>query len=145
MTVPKSFAGLSLASDGVSAPLDRRENGVSTPLDRRGGPLDRRGDGGWQSPEGIEIKPRYDARDLEGLDALDASPGLIHHTCAGLPDHYRPSPRRSGEYAGFSTAEESNAAPARPRRGPEGSVRGLDLAARAAPTPTPRVRGDVTR
>ena len=41
----------------------------------------------WQTPEGIAIKPAYDARDLGGLDFLDGMPGLVH-ICVGCMNSF---------------------------------------------------------
>jgi methylmalonyl-CoA mutase N-terminal domain/subunit len=62
---------------------------------------------GWKTPEGIELSPLYNAEDLEGLDHLDAGPAAL--PARPLPDDVRERPWTVRQYAGFSTAEESNA------------------------------------
>jgi methylmalonyl-CoA mutase len=99
----------------------------------------------WQSPEGIEIKRRYDAADVEGLDALDTWPGLTPYLRGPYPTMYTTQPWTIRQYAGFSTAEESNAFY---RRNLAAGQRGLsvafDLAThRGYDSDHPRVRGDV--
>jgi len=135
MTVPTRFAELPL----VSTPLDRRE--VSTPLDPRvtdEGPS-------WRSPEGIDIRPRYDAADLEGLDALATWPGLTPYLRGPYPTMYTTQPWTIRQYAGFSTAEESNAFYRRNlAAGQKGLSVAFDLAThRGYDSDHPRVRGDV--
>ncbi|EGD40181.1 methylmalonyl-CoA mutase, large subunit, partial [Nocardioidaceae bacterium Broad-1] len=64
---------------------------------------------GWLSPEGIEIQPAYGPADLDGLDALDTFPGLSPFLRGPYPTMYTTQPWTIRQYAGFSTAEESNA------------------------------------
>lgn len=66
------------------------------------------GDSPWLSPEGIPIKPLYDAADLEGLETLGSFPGFAPFTRAVRASAYRGRPWTIRQYAGFSTAEESN-------------------------------------
>ena len=99
----------------------------------------------WLSPEGIEIKPRYDESDVAGLDALDTWPGLSPFLRGPYPTMYTTQPWTVRQYAGFSTAEESNAFY---RRNLAGGQKGLsvafDLAThRGYDSDHPRVRGDV--
>ena len=131
MTVPTSFADLPLA-DRV----------VSTPLDRRGAPAE---EAGWHSPEGIDIRQRYDAADLEGLDALGTWPGLTPYLRGPYPTMYTTQPWTIRQYAGFSTAEESNAFYRRNlAAGQKGLSVAFDLAThRGYDSDHPRVRGDV--
>jgi methylmalonyl-CoA mutase len=97
------------------------------------------------SPEGIEIKPRYDAADLEGLDALDTWPGLTPYLRGPYPTMYTTQPWTIRQYAGFSTAEESNAFYRRNlAAGQKGLSVAFDLAThRGYDSDHPRVRGDV--
>lgn len=60
------------------------------------------------SPEGIEIKPLYTARDLEGLELVDSFPGFAPFLRGVRASAYRGRPWTIRQYAGFSTAEESN-------------------------------------
>src|SRR5512134_3424120 len=61
------------------------------------------------TPEGIAIKPLYTAADLEGIEALDALPGCFPFTRGVRATMYAGRPWTLRQYAGFSTAEESNA------------------------------------
>ena len=63
----------------------------------------------WQTPEGIPVKPLYDATDLEGLEHLDSLPGLAPFHRGPYPTMYASQPWTIRQYAGFSTAEDSNA------------------------------------
>jgi methylmalonyl-CoA mutase len=128
MSVPKSFADLPLGGDAL----------VST------GSTDGSADG-WHSPEGIEIKPRYTAADIEGLDALETWPGLSPYLRGPYPTMYTTQPWTIRQYAGFSTAEESNAFYRRNlAAGQKGLSVAFDLAThRGYDSDHPRVRGDV--
>uniref|UniRef100_UPI00112C1464 methylmalonyl-CoA mutase n=1 Tax=Nocardioides sambongensis TaxID=2589074 RepID=UPI00112C1464 len=99
----------------------------------------------WHSPEGIEIKPSYGAADLEGLDALDTWPGLSPFLRGPYPTMYTTQPWTIRQYAGFSTAEESNAFYRRNlAAGQKGLSVAFDLAThRGYDSDHPRVRGDV--
>lgn len=125
MSIPKSFAGLPLA--GAAAAVDAPQGE------------------GWQSPEGIEIKPWYGAADLSGLDALDTWPGLSPFLRGPYPTMYTTQPWTIRQYAGFSTAEESNAFYRRNlAAGQKGLSVAFDLAThRGYDSDHPRVRGDV--
>ncbi len=129
MSVPKSFAGLPLTS-GHQSTLEIRHGERAEP---------------WLSPEGIEIKPRYDAADLDGLDALDTWPGLTPYLRGPYPTMYTTQPWTIRQYAGFSTAEESNAFYRRNlAAGQKGLSVAFDLAThRGYDSDHPRVRGDV--
>jgi methylmalonyl-CoA mutase len=63
----------------------------------------------WQTPEGIEVKPLYTAADLEGLAHLDSMPGFAPFTRGPRASMYAGRPWTVRQYAGYSTAEESNA------------------------------------
>lgn len=99
----------------------------------------------WLSPEGIEIKPMYGPEDLEGLDALDTVPGLSPFLRGPYPTMYTTQPWTIRQYAGFSTAEESNAFYRRNlAAGQKGLSVAFDLAThRGYDSDHPRVRGDV--
>ena len=62
----------------------------------------------WQSPEGIPIKPLYTLDDLENLQHLDTMPGLAPFVRGPRATMYANRPWTIRQYAGFSTAEESN-------------------------------------
>ncbi len=99
----------------------------------------------WMSPEGIEIKPSYGPEDLAGLDALDTLPGLSPFLRGPYPTMYTTQPWTIRQYAGFSTAEESNAFYRRNlAAGQKGLSVAFDLAThRGYDSDHPRVRGDV--
>ncbi len=99
----------------------------------------------WSTPEGITVKARYDAADLAGLPDLDTWPGLPPFVRGPYPTMYVTQPWTIRQYAGFSTAEESNAFY---RRNLAGGQKGLsvafDLAThRGYDSDHPRVAGDV--
>ena len=62
----------------------------------------------WQTPEGIAIKPLYTASDLERLDHVDSLPGFAPYLRGVRATMYANRPWTIRQYAGFSTAEESN-------------------------------------
>jgi methylmalonyl-CoA mutase len=131
VSIPESFADLPLRG-GSNA---RSFNGA-------GGAT---GGESWHSPEGIEIKPLYTAADLEGLDGLDTWPGLSPFLRGPYPTMYTTQPWTIRQYAGFSTAEESNAFYRRNlAAGQKGLSVAFDLAThRGYDSDHPRVRGDV--
>src|SRR4051794_26867234 len=63
----------------------------------------------WLTPEGISVKPVYSATDLEGIDFLDTWPGIAPYLRGPYPTMYVNQPWTIRQYAGFSTAEDSNA------------------------------------
>ncbi|HET9022238.1 MAG TPA: methylmalonyl-CoA mutase family protein, partial [Ornithinibacter sp.] len=63
----------------------------------------------WVTPEQIPVKPLYTEADLEGLDFLDTVPGAPPYLRGPYPTMYTTQPWTIRQYAGFSTAEESNA------------------------------------
>jgi len=63
----------------------------------------------WQTPEGIPVKPLYTAEDLAGLAHLDTLPGFAPFVRGPRATMYAGRPWTVRQYAGFSTAEESNA------------------------------------
>ena len=63
----------------------------------------------WRTPEGIAVKRAYGASDLSGLPALDTWPGIAPYVRGPYPTMYVRQPWTIRQYAGFSTAEESNA------------------------------------
>ncbi|MGX9854498.1 methylmalonyl-CoA mutase [Limimaricola variabilis] len=95
--------------------------------------------------EGIAVKPVYDAADLDGLSHLGAMPGEAPFVRGVRSTMYAGRPWTIRQYAGFSTAEESNAFY---RRALEGGQQGVsvafDLAThRGYDSDHPRVEGDV--
>ena len=71
----------------------------------RGKPLDSRT---WMSPEGIPIKPLYTAEDLEKMEHVNTLPGMIPFMRGPRATMYSGRPWTIRQYAGFSTAKESN-------------------------------------
>ncbi len=72
----------------------------------RGRPL---GDLTWDTPEGIAVKPLYTKDDLDAVDHLGTTPGSAPFTRGPKATMYAGRPWTIRQYAGFSTAEESNA------------------------------------
>jgi methylmalonyl-CoA mutase len=63
----------------------------------------------WQTPEGIEVKPLYTAEDTAGLEHMGSLPGFAPYKRGPKATMYAGRPWTVRQYAGFSTAEESNA------------------------------------
>ncbi|MEQ8655126.1 MAG: methylmalonyl-CoA mutase [Kiloniellales bacterium] len=63
----------------------------------------------WRTAEGIDVKPLYTAQDMDGLEHLDGLPGEAPFTRGVRASMYAGRPWTIRQYAGFSTAEESNA------------------------------------
>ncbi|MTD14210.1 methylmalonyl-CoA mutase [Nakamurella sp. YIM 132087] len=125
-SVPGSFAGLPLRGAAVAAaPADVPDS--------------------WLSPEGIPIERVYGAGDLAGLDALDTYPGIAPFLRGPYPTMYTTQPWTIRQYAGFSTAQESNAFYRRNlAAGQKGLSVAFDLAThRGYDSDHPRVTGDV--
>ncbi len=99
----------------------------------------------WTSPEGIDIKPLYTAEDLEKLEFTDTSPGVFPFLRGPRATMYAGRPWTIRQYAGFSTAEESNAFYRRNlAAGQKGLSVAFDLAThRGYDSDHPRVVGDV--
>ena len=72
----------------------------------RGRPID---DLTWKTLEGIDVQPIYTEEDLEGVDHLGTIPGVAPYTRGVKATMYAGRPWTIRQYAGFSTAEESNA------------------------------------
>jgi methylmalonyl-CoA mutase len=99
----------------------------------------------WETPEGIPVKPLYTAADLEGLEAVDSLPGLPPFLRGVRATMYSNRPWTVRQYAGFSTAEDSNAFyRANLAAGQTGVSVAFDLAThRGYDSDHPRVVGDV--
>ena len=99
----------------------------------------------WQSPEGIPVKPLFTADDIAGLDFLDTRPGMAPYLRGPYPAMYVTQPWTIRQYAGFSTAEDSNAFYRRNlAAGQKGLSIAFDLAThRGYDSDHPRVTGDV--
>jgi methylmalonyl-CoA mutase len=63
----------------------------------------------WDTPEGIEVDSVYTSEDLEGIDFLQTMPGFAPYLRGPYPSMYVNQPWTIRQYAGYSTAEESNA------------------------------------
>ncbi len=99
----------------------------------------------WETPEGIDVAPLYSAQDLDGLDHLATYPGLPPFLRGPYPTMYVNQPWTIRQYAGFSTAEDSNAFYRRNlAQGQKGLSIAFDLAThRGYDSDHPRVLGDV--
>jgi methylmalonyl-CoA mutase len=99
----------------------------------------------WVTPEGIVVKPLYTAADLEGLETTGALPGFPPFTRGPKATMYAGRPWTVRQYAGFSTAEESNKFyRANLAAGQMGLSVAFDLAThRGYDSDHPRVVGDV--
>ncbi|WNJ87911.1 methylmalonyl-CoA mutase [Bosea sp. 685] len=99
----------------------------------------------WLTPEGIPVKPLYTAEDREGLPFVDTLPGIAPYLRGPYPTMYVNQPWTIRQYAGFSTAEDSNAFYRRNlAAGQKGLSVAFDLAThRGYDSDHPRVGGDV--
>ncbi|MFI5590746.1 methylmalonyl-CoA mutase [Amycolatopsis sp. NPDC051758] len=99
----------------------------------------------WETPEGIGVKPVYTAADLSDVDFLATYPGVAPFLRGPYPTMYVNQPWTIRQYAGFSTAEESNAFYRRNlAAGQKGLSVAFDLAThRGYDSDHPRVSGDV--
>ena len=124
MTLP-DFKTLALAADVVQS-----EGTVGEP---------------WMTPEGIAVKTAYASVDRAGLDFVDGFPGLAPFGRGPYPTMYVQQPWTIRQYAGFSTAEDSNAFYRRNlAHGQKGLSIAFDLAThRGYDSDHPRVVGDV--
>ena len=99
----------------------------------------------WHTPDGITVKPLYTAADLEGLQHTDTLPGFEPYLRGPQATMYAVRPWTIRQYAGFSTAEESNAFYRKAlAAGGQGVSVAFDLAThRGYDSDHPRVTGDV--
>ena len=99
----------------------------------------------WTTPEGIAVAPIYSSADLEGLEAINSMPGEAPYLRGVRSTMYTNRPWTIRQYAGFSTAEESNAFyRANLAAGQMGLSVAFDLAThRGYDSDHPRVTGDV--
>ena len=132
MTIPR-FGQIPLSGDGVAA------NASSV--------FAHAADGGevWETPEHITVPPLFTGGDLEGLDFLNTYPGIPPFLRGPYATMYVNQPWTIRQYAGFSTAEESNAFYRRNlAAGQKGLSIAFDLAThRGYDSDHPRVAGDV--
>ena len=99
----------------------------------------------WETPEDINIKPLYTENDLKNLNHLNELPGLDNYSRGPRATMYAGRPWTLRQYAGFSTAEESNAFY---RKNLESGQKGISVAFdlpthRGYDSDHPRVLGDV--
>ena len=99
----------------------------------------------WATPEGFTVKPLYTAADLEGIEAADSLPGFAPFLRGVRATMYAGRTWTIRQYAGFSTAEESNAFY---RKNLAGGQTGISVAFdlpthRGYDSDHPRVAGDV--
>jgi methylmalonyl-CoA mutase len=108
-------------------------------------PAPAAGEKPWLTPEGITVKPHYSEADLAGVDFLDTWPGAAPFLRGPYPAMYAAQPWTIRQYAGFSTAEDSNAFYRRNlAAGQKGLSIAFDLAThRGYDSDHPRVAGDV--
>ena len=99
----------------------------------------------WTTPDGITVKPLYTAADLEGLPYTNTLPGFEPYLRGPQATMYAVRPWTIRQYAGFSTAEESNAFYRKAlAAGGQGVSVAFDLAThRGYDSDHPRVTGDV--
>ncbi|EMF02249.1 methylmalonyl-CoA mutase [Streptomyces mobaraensis NBRC 13819 = DSM 40847] len=142
MSIP-DFSRIDLAPDGpaASVPADAGQWRAALKESTGRGADDLL----WETPEGIGVKPLYTAEDLHGLDFLGTYPGIAPYLRGPYPTMYVNQPWTIRQYAGFSTAEESNAFY---RRNLAAGQKGLSVAFdlpthRGYDSDHPRVTGDV--
>ena len=134
-----SFADIALTSTSNSGRLDAAEWRVQAEA-QLGQPL-----APWETPEGLAVKPLFTASDLDGIDFLDTRPGVAPFLRGPYPTMYVTQPWTVRQYAGFSTAKDSNAFYRRNlAAGQKGLSIAFDLAThRGYDSDHPRVVGDV--
>ena len=118
-------------------PLDAEPRDVGKSQEQNSNP--------WMTPEGIAVKPIYGVDDVADLDFLDTWPGLPPFLRGPYPTMYTQRPWTIRQYAGFSTADQSNRFYRRNlAAGQQGVSVAFDLAThRGYDSDHPRVRGDV--
>ena len=99
----------------------------------------------WLTPEGLHVKCAYGPEDMKGIDFLNTWPGALPYLRGPYPTMYTTQPWTIRQYAGFSTAEDSNAFYRRNlAAGQMGLSIAFDLAThRGYDSDHPRVAGDV--
>ena len=124
---------------------DLSHHALGTPSAPAAAPTAPTGHEAWETPEGIAVKGAYTADDVAGLDFLATYPGIKPYLRGPYPTMYVNQPWTIRQYAGFSTAEESNAFYRRNlAAGQKGLSVAFDLAThRGYDSDHPRVAGDV--
>jgi len=99
----------------------------------------------WNTPEGLTVETAYGSEAVEGLDFIHGLPGVAPYVRGPYPTMYASNPWTIRQYAGFSTAEASNAFYRRNlAAGQKGLSIAFDLAThRGYDSDHPRVKGDV--
>jgi methylmalonyl-CoA mutase len=99
----------------------------------------------WMTPEGIKVKPLYTAEDIEGMESANTLPGMAPYVRGPMATMYTGRPWTIRQYAGFSTAKESNAFYRKAlAAGQKGLSVAFDLAThRGYDSDHPRVAGDI--
>ncbi|WP_419176246.1 methylmalonyl-CoA mutase [Desulfosediminicola sp.] len=99
----------------------------------------------WATPEGITVKPLYTAEDLEGVESVNTLPGMAPYVRGPMATMYAGRPWTIRQYAGFSTAKESNEFYRKAlAAGQKGLSVAFDLAThRGYDSDHPRVAGDI--
>ncbi|HMB47120.1 MAG TPA: methylmalonyl-CoA mutase [Afifellaceae bacterium] len=117
----------------------------SAPWRKPEAPVAQAGGEDWTTPEGIAVKPAYAGADRDGLDFIDGMPGFAPFVRGPYPTMYVERPWTIRQYAGFSTAKDSNAFYRRNlAAGQKGLSIAFDLAThRGYDSDHPRVSGDV--
>src|SRR3982075_4639249 len=125
--------------------MSRIPNFADIAFENTAGPLPGSGAEPWLTPEGIPVKSSYSESDLEGIDFLETWPGIAPYLRGPYPTMYVNQPWTIRQYAGFSTAEDSNAFYRRNlAAGQKGLSVAFDLAThRGYDSDHPRVSGDV--
>ena len=99
----------------------------------------------WETPEGINVAPLYTAEDIDGIEHVNSLPGMAPYVRGPKATMYAGRPWTIRQYAGFSTANESNAFYRRNlAAGQKGLSVAFDLAThRGYDSDHPRVSGDI--
>ena len=99
----------------------------------------------WMTPEGIKVKALYTAEDIEGMECVNTLPGMAPYVRGPMATMYAGRPWTIRQYAGFSTAKESNAFYKKAlAAGQKGLSVAFDLAThRGYDSDHPRVAGDI--
>src|SRR5215831_18588892 len=146
-TILRRQCGMRRIPDFTKVPLDGAKAAAATARVDTGKPETAGGPAAdaWLTPEGIAVKKVYSAGDTRDLDFLDGYPGIAPYLRGPYPTMYVTQPWTIRQYAGFSTAEDSNAFYRRNlAAGQKGLSVAFDLAThRGYDSDHPRVAGDI--